>query len=74
MFSQRIIIFLPSIERFMTEKARDIVRIALSRVVEETGFGKLNARQRTSQATNTYRTNLFCRQKFVRPLERLRRL
>jgi hypothetical protein len=45
MLYQRIIIFLPSIKRSMTEEAGDIVGVALSWVVEETGFCNLNACQ-----------------------------
>jgi hypothetical protein len=45
MFHQRIIIFLPSVQRFMAKEAGDIVGIALSWVVEETGFRELNACQ-----------------------------
>jgi hypothetical protein len=41
--NQRIIIFLPSIQRFMAEEAGDIVGVALSWVVEETCFRELNA-------------------------------
>jgi hypothetical protein len=43
MFDQRIIIFLPSIQRLVAEKAGNIVRIDLCRVEEEPGFRKLNA-------------------------------
>jgi hypothetical protein len=45
MLNQRIIIFLPPIQRFMAEKAGDVVGVALCWVVEETGFCKLNACQ-----------------------------
>ena len=45
MFHQWIIIFLPSVQRFMAKEAGDIVGIALSWVVEETGFRELNACQ-----------------------------
>jgi len=45
MLYQWVIIFLPSIERFMAEEAGDIVWVAMSREVEETSFRKLNACQ-----------------------------
>jgi hypothetical protein len=38
-----MIIFLPSIQRFMAKEAGDIVGVALSRVVEETCLSELNA-------------------------------
>ena len=43
MLDQRIIILLPSIQRFMAEEASDVVGVALSWVVEETRFRELNA-------------------------------
>jgi hypothetical protein len=45
MLYQRDVIFLPSIERFVTKKAGNIVWIAWSWEVEEPGFCNLNAYQ-----------------------------
>jgi hypothetical protein len=66
MFHQRVIALFPSIERFVTEEANDIVGVGLDWIIEESGFRKLCRRQQRQQLVKQA-AYIIWRQPFVRP-------
>jgi len=69
MLDQRIIILLPPIESFVTEKTGDIIGVSCSWVVEEPGFRKLNACQQACPKATIWGTNLFDGENLMGPLQ-----